>query len=115
MFSRVHRLAKEGDITRVLRKGRKFFDPFFTVRMLYADTATTARFAIVISTKVSKKATQRNRLRRILREVLRTQLASIRPGDYLIQVQPRIMQATEADQRQALLQLLRKSGVVQVR
>lgn len=115
MFSRVHRLAKEADITRVLRKGRKFFDPFFTLRMYYGETATAARFAIVVSTKVSKKATQRNRLRRILREVLRAQLAFIRPGDYLIQVQPRIMHATEAEQGRVLLQLMRKSGAIRLR
>lgn len=112
MLSRIHRLAKEADITRVLRRGRKFFDPLFTVRMLFDPSAVAPRFAIVISTKVSKRATRRNRIRRLLRELLRVHMQSIRPGDYLIQVQPRAAQVPEAALVQALRQLLEKARII---
>ncbi len=112
MFSRIHRLAKEADIIRVLRKGRKFFDPFFTVRMFFPVAASVPRFAIVISTKVSKRATRRNRIRRVLRELLREHLQNTRPGDYVIQVQPRVAGVPEVELVHALRELLVKAKII---
>ncbi len=97
---------------RVLRKGRKFFGPLFTMRMYFPDGAATARFAIVVSTKVSKNATRRNRIRRMIREWLRMRLPTIRSGDYLIQVQPRIMQVPEVEMQRAFVELLEKAHII---
>lgn len=39
-----------------------------------------ARFAVVVSKKVSPKATRRNRIKRMLREALRQSQDMVRPG-----------------------------------
>lgn len=95
MFKRANRLAKDKDIKRVFGKGRGLFTPLFSLK--YIKTAGVPRFAIVISTKVSKKATVRNRLRRILRERIRKELGRIQAADYAIVLKPSAAKCGEQD------------------
>lgn len=47
------------------------------------------RFAIVISAKVSKKAVERNRIKRVMRELIRERLTQFPAGaDYLVVIRP---------------------------
>ncbi len=39
-----------------------------------------SRFAVVVGTKVSKKAVDRNRIRRQYREIIRSMMGAIKPG-----------------------------------
>jgi len=79
MLAKQHRLAKEKDFKKINITGRSFFTPCFKLKYL-ANKLEFSRFAIVASTKVSKKATQRNRLKRQLREIIRLNLNEIRTG-----------------------------------
>ncbi len=74
-----NRLKKKSDFERVLRGGRPFFTPILAIKVTKNNLAAT-RFGIVISKKVSKKAVERNKLRRRLREVLRLNLELVKPG-----------------------------------
>lgn len=87
MFSKSHRLAKTTDIQKVFAQGRVFFNPLFTIRFLAKSGA--ARFTVVVSTKVSKRAVKRNRLKRVVREFIRLNLSRFRDGDYAVILKPR--------------------------
>jgi ribonuclease P protein component len=51
---------------------------------------------VVVSTKVSKKAPKRNRLKRIIRELIRKKLPTLPYGDYVLALKPQAGQAEEA-------------------
>lgn len=64
------RLTKRKDIQLVLSKGRHFPFRAFRVKFLRRPQSEL-RIAIIVSKKVSKKAVERNRIRRRFREALR--------------------------------------------
>ncbi len=88
MLKKVNRLAKAKDIQSAFAKGRSFFTPFFSIK--FFPRAKGRRFAVVVSTKVYKKAVDRNRLKRIVREYLRKHLADLPEGNYAIVARPRV-------------------------
>ncbi|WP_457639512.1 ribonuclease P protein component [Persephonella sp.] len=61
---------KNQDVRNVLKQGRSFQTPHFIV-LYKPGSAEKSRFAFVISRKFSKKAVERNRVKRIIREALR--------------------------------------------
>jgi ribonuclease P protein component len=68
VFKRVNRLTGTREI-RSLQRGRPYFSTHFVLK--YAPAKSGAwRCAVVVSTKVSKKAVVRNRLKRQAREVI---------------------------------------------
>ncbi len=87
MLSKPHRLAKTRDVKMAFARGRGFFNPLYTVKFL-RNPLSQSRFTVVVSTKVSKKAVVRNRIKRVLREFIRLNLKSFVQGDYAIIVKP---------------------------
>lgn len=88
MLKKQLRLAKTQDVQKVFAHGRAFFNPFFTVRFKPSNLEAS-RFTVVVSTKVSKKAVQRNRIKRVLREFLRLNISKFKLGDYAVIVKPK--------------------------
>ncbi len=68
MFSQKNRLRSEKDIARVLRSRQGVFDAVCGVKYVQ-NSVGCPRFVIVVSTKVSKNAVERNRARRQYREI----------------------------------------------
>ena len=87
MLAKKHRLAKDRDIKLVFRQGRGFFNPYFNVKHL--KSSFPPRFAIVVSTKVAKQAVRGNRLKRIIRELIKREIKNAKPGDYVIMAKPK--------------------------
>ncbi len=87
MLKKSNRLAKTKDVKGALSRGRPFFSPYYTVRCAKGD-GSGKRFTVIVSTKVSKKATARNRIKRLIREYIRLRLSTFKPGDYAIIVKP---------------------------
>jgi len=69
------------------------------------------RVGIVVSTKVSKKATVRNKIRRCLKEILRKM--HLPPCEMVIVAQPEAVSASYWDLLRDLGYALKKSGLVQ--
>ena len=112
MLSSPHRLAKDREIKRVLVRGKSFFSPLFRVRLL-SNGLERSRFAIVISSKVSKRATVRNLIRRRLTEIIRLNLATIKPGyDVMVTVSNRALPADYQQLETQLLADFKKAKVV---
>ena len=87
MLSKPHRLAKTKDVKMAFARGRGFFNPLFTVKFLKSNLPS-ARFTVVVSTKVSKRAVVRNKIKRQIREFVRLNLNNFSVGDYAIIVKP---------------------------
>lgn len=79
MLPREKRLIKERDFARAYQKGKRASSPFFNVSIAPNRTRIT-RVGVVVGKKFSKKATERNRAKRIFREAVRAVYGDIRSG-----------------------------------
>jgi len=70
MLANINRLRKTAEIQKVFKFGRSLCSTNFSIR--YNPNHLVAnRFALVVGTKVDKRATRRNAIKRQLREILR--------------------------------------------
>lgn len=76
-----HRLPKQ-HIAGIMRSGSSV--PGDGILLKYKKTGGLPRFAFVVSTKIDRRATQRNRNRRLLSESVRHLMPRIRPADAVI-------------------------------
>lgn len=74
MLAKTHRLRRMRDFALLSQKGRVVYGPFFTLRFRASDAPT--RIGFVVSTKIYKRAHDRNRTKRRLREAIRLVQAS---------------------------------------
>ena len=80
MLASKFRLSKKKDIERVKNEGTLYQKDFFGAVVLEKQKGKDSRFAFVVSTKISKHAFQRNRIKRALREATRHHLYIIGKG-----------------------------------
>ncbi len=71
MLPRLNRLRNSGDFNRVYEGGRSASGPWFVARFLRRPSGQPKRIGIVVGTKISKRATERNAIRRRIREAAR--------------------------------------------
>jgi len=107
-------LAKRKDIERVIKRGRSFFVPDLGLRIIRNDMKEVSRFTVVTSVKLSKKAVERNKLKRRLREIIRKEiLPTIQPGfDGLINTRKGLLSLTFDALREKTIQLFKKARLI---
>ncbi len=82
MLPKSRRLTKKRDYTKLAVQGRSVFGPYMTLRVNARKEAT--RIGFITSTKVMKKAVDRNRAKRRMREAIRALLPEIPPSFSLL-------------------------------
>jgi ribonuclease P protein component len=88
MLPRVNRLLKKKDFDNVWKSGRSAFGRLLGVKAIKNELIEN-RFGITVGLKFSKKAVERNKIKRRLREILRRKSPSMNPGfDVAITVLP---------------------------
>ena len=65
VFAQKNRLRKNEEVLHTIKKGVNFKTSFFNVKFL--KTNEDFKITVVVSKKISKKAVERNRIKRILR------------------------------------------------
>ena len=112
MLPRKHRLTADKDVTRVLRKGRAVFTNLLTIKALANDVGVV-RTAVIVSTKVHKRAVKRNLIKRRVRELLRGLIPDFKASvDMVIMAQPEAVGRSQADLGEALEYCLKKLGLL---
>jgi ribonuclease P protein component len=110
MLARARRLRHERDILRVYKKGRYGNAADLQAKVL-ATGGPTTRVAIVVSKKISKKATVRNRIRRRLAAAVSELWNQLLPGyDIVVTVRSDISEAVDLPQQ--LATALSRSNVI---
>ncbi|MEK7526560.1 MAG: ribonuclease P protein component, partial [Patescibacteria group bacterium] len=80
MLPRENRITEKKDFDEVRNKGRLVQSDSFAFGFIDNNAGTPSRFGFVVSTKISKKATLRNRVKRAMREGVRQNLTYIKKG-----------------------------------
>lgn len=100
------RLYKRSDFKHLFANGRVIYNQYFNIRYI-KNNEKNSRFAILVSKKVSKKAVKRNRLKRVIREIIRLNLDNIYQGfDYCIILKPKILEIKSLVLKEELLKFL---------
>lgn len=112
MLPKPNRLKKKKDFERVFKIGRSFREGFLLLKVAENDLKES-RFGLIISQKVTKKATLRNKLKRRLREILRKKLPEIKKNiDGVFIALPGIEKKAFSELEEIMNKLLEKSGLL---
>jgi ribonuclease P protein component len=79
MLKKVNRLTKDKEFNNVFKIGKSSYDKITGVRVV-ANRLNYNRFGILIGAKTSKRATERNKIKRQIREIIRLRLDRMRTG-----------------------------------
>ncbi len=108
MLKKENRLTKKKEIEKVFQEGKSSFDKITGIKCLENKNKIN-RFAIVISSKISKKAVTRNRKKNQLREIIKINLNRLKPGfDFFVLGLSGIIDADYHDIEKSLLGHFRK-------
>ena len=119
-----HRLRGRRPFDRLHRQGRRFQSSLITLRLLAAipsllpeaercHAASPWRCGVAVSSKVSKRAVRRNRLRRLLHEhLLRCAPAPRQPQWLLLSLRPGAAEADPARLLEECTHLIRQAGLI---
>lgn len=113
MLPAEHRLNKKIDIDRVFKRGRTVYAGDLALRFA-PNGLPKARFTVVTSLKVSKRATKRNLLKRRLRETVRRDiLPNIKQNvDGLLLTKASLLTLPYADLKILVATLFKKANLV---
>ena len=79
MFKKENRLTKQKDFDNVFNKGRSVFNKVLGLKFTNNDLDVN-RFGVIVSNKISKKAVERNKIKRRIREVLKKENPILKQG-----------------------------------
>lgn len=112
MLSKNHRLKKTKEIERVFEKGHWYQQDFISLK-LFKNQLGVSRFAIIVSTKIDKRAVVRNKIRRWLSEMIRKKLPAITAGyDILLIPKKEISHKNYQEAEKALDNIFKKSSLL---
>ena len=93
MFARFFRLTKEKDFDKIFNEGKKKYTKIIGILYL-PNNLKNNRYGIIVSKKIAKKATTRNKIKRIIRSSLKKQEIFLKNGnDIIILAKPQIIDA----------------------
>jgi ribonuclease P protein component len=111
MLPQPHRLKRSADVTNVQQQGHSWRHSL-CILLSNSGSVEASRFAFVASKRVGN-AVARNRVKRLLREVVRLHLGEIQPGwDCVWIARPQLSRATFAEAETAVLQLLARAKLL---
>jgi ribonuclease P protein component len=115
MLAKENRLTKKKDFDAVWKRGRSSFDKILGIKVL-ANGLAVNRFGIMVGLKVSKKAVERNKIKRRIREIIRLEAANFKIGfDVAITVLPAARGREFAELRESLVGNLRRLGILRAK
>lgn len=104
-LAKIERLTKQKDFNQVFTRGKSLKNALMTIRIL-PNTLNYSRLGIIVSKRRVRKATDRNRLKRLIREAFRQNKNTLPKGlDILINLNK--TSGIQGDQiRQSILNIL---------
>lgn len=112
MIAKKFRFGKRADFDKIFRSPNKFYSNNLVLKF-YKTENLNNRFAIVVSKKISKKAVERNKIRRRIYEVLRLNLDKIKtPYDIVFLVKKGVISLEYCEIESEIMYILKKSKLL---
>ena len=109
MLKKTQRISTTRELQKVYRLGKPAHTPALVVKFVSKkQPGVISRTAFVVSKRVSKKAVDRNRIKRVLRDAIRLSLPQLPVGDYMVILKPLALLKTNAELREDLHKALEK-------
>ena len=85
----------------------------FIFLKILKNNLNDSRFGFIVSNKISKKAVERNKIKRRLRDIVRRSLSETKSGyDIIIEAKPGIEKLGYNEMKAGLLGLFKKAGLL---
>lgn len=111
MLSSINRLKKRNDFDAVFKKGKSVFSKIVGVKKIN-NCLKINRFGIVVSTKVSKKAVDRNSIKRKIRTIIKEENNKFFQGfDLVVITLPEIKKSDYQNMKKTLNDIFKKQGL----
>lgn len=115
MLARPYRLRRAADLAKVYKFGKSSQGAGFYIKYRQTHLPVT-RVAIVVTKKVSKKATLRNRFKRQVSEVVRTNWQLVKPGfDLIIMVTKDLSDLSSTKLQLEILGSMKRASVIEAK
>lgn len=112
MFAQKHRLTKTKEIDQVFKKSRSVFLNNLGIKVL-VNKLGYLRLSVLVSTKVSKKAVERNLLKRRIKAVLKKHLDENKTSvDMIVLTKPENKQLDFSELEKTITQILKKHKLI---
>jgi len=112
MLPRKYKLKKNNDFKKVFKNGRYKQKDFIKIKFL-KNNLEINRFSFIVGLKISKKAVQRNKIKRRLEEIIRLNFKQIITGfDIIIFTDKEIIEKEYIEIEENLIYLLKKSKLI---
>lgn len=79
MLSKKYRLPLREELHQIQKEGETYQFPLFGL-LVAKNKLSVSRFGFIVSNKIHKRATKRNKIKRLLRESVQKLLPKIKPG-----------------------------------
>jgi len=113
MLPRKYRLSKSSEIEELKNGGRLFSGEDLSIIVAKSASNETTRFTFLVSTKVSKKATERNRIRRMLSSMVYELVDQVDKGSLVLFLSRKtIVEANKSDVKSQTRKLLTRAGLL---
>jgi ribonuclease P protein component len=113
MLKKELRIRKQKDFENVFEKGFYLSDRFLTLKAT-ENKMPFSRFGFVVSKKISKKAVERNRAKRLMSESIRLTNEKIKPGfDIVFISKSGIVNKSLEEIKESVEKLLKRSGLLE--
>jgi ribonuclease P protein component len=83
VLKRENRIRSKKEFAEIKNKGKALYSPLFGW-LFYKENDDLKKFGFIISKKISKKAVDRNRVKRVLSEIIRKNLDKFENGTRLV-------------------------------
>jgi ribonuclease P protein component len=114
MISKAHRFNGHGSLKYTYRNGETIRGPLCSLKFVVNNRRKDYRLAVVVNKKVHKSAVVRNRIRRIIYEIVRTNAEQIKvPYDIVITIfSDQILEISPEEQKTMVTAQLHQAGII---
>ena len=112
MLPKENRLSAKDNFARIKKEGKIFQAESFSAVLYKREDDKPIRIGVIVSNKISKSAVARNRIKRILKEILLPNIALLKKGFSLIfLVKRKVILKTKEDLSMDMTILLKKMNL----
>lgn len=110
MLNSKNRLKKKINFVRIEIDGKMRQSTSFGMGIYFRDDDEESRFGFIISTKISKKAVVRNKIKRIMSEVIRKNLDKLKKGyDVVFLIKPSAVRVSKDELEKETYEIITKN------